>query len=287
MKMFGQGTGKDVESGLAIVKALAAAGDADSLLFLGDLYQGRGNVVRTDLAQSYGYFRKAAEAGSVLGKVRTGEMLARGQGVAQDVTAGRDLVYAIAELDNPVALVSFGDLLTDRNSGPIDLSGAQSAYERAAALGRADALVRLGDIFRAGTIVAVNPAVAFRYYQRAEAAGDLIGKLRVGEMTALGEGTPKNVEAGLALVRRVAQAGDDYAYVVLGDLCISINTEAAVDAYEEAAQRGRIDALLRLGDLYRSGRGVPVDGKKAAEYYLRAANAEAMSGDTRGANESN
>ncbi|AWC24556.1 Putative beta-lactamase HcpC precursor [Aminobacter sp. MSH1] len=280
MTLLGRGTNRDVDAGLAQMNALADDGDPEALNLLGALYQrGIGGLLQADPARAYGYFSKSADAGNVIGSVRAGEMMVRGQGTTKNVVDGLALVRAAADAGSSEALMSLGTLMADGSTGAFDAPEAVRAYEKAAVLGRPDALVRIGDIYRVGGPIPVDPGKAFEFYRRAGLAGDETGRLRQGEMTARGEGTSQDIAAGLDLVRQVGAAGDPYAYVVLGDLHLSgaigsIDGPAAVAAYESAARQGRADALLRLGDLYRDGRGVPADGKKAAEYYLKAVDAE-------------
>src|SRR5215204_5388572 len=66
---------------------------SEALIRLAELYSD-GSVVAPDLPRALDYYRQAAAAGSQHGQVRLGEMLARGQGAAQDVEAGRALVRA-------------------------------------------------------------------------------------------------------------------------------------------------------------------------------------------------
>lgn len=276
MTVLGQGTAKNVEAGLRMISELAGSGNRDALVLLGDLFstEGRG-AVAADPAKAFGFYRQAADLGSVMGTLRAGVMLARGKGTAQDVAGGRALLRKLADAGNPFALVALGDLASDGSAGPLDGPAAVADYEKAVALGRNEALVRLGDLYRQGTAVPVDAARAFGYYSRAMASGDGTGKLRVGEMMARGEGTTQDIAAGLALLTEVGQAGDQYAYVLIGDLHSTgaagpVDGPAAVAAYEKAVAGGLSDALLRLGDLYRDGRGVAADGKRAAEYYLKA-----------------
>lgn len=276
MTVLGQGTPKNVDAGLRMISELAGSGNRDALVLLGNLYstEGRG-AVAADPAKAYGFYRQAADLGSVTGTLRAGVMLARGQGAAPDVAGGRTLLRKLADAGNPYALVALGDLASDGSAGPLDGASAVADYEKAAALGRNEALVRLGDLYRQGAAVTGDAPKSFSYYRRAMTAGDESGKLRVGEMMARGEGTTQDVVAGLALLNEVGEAGDQYAYVLIGDLRSTgaagpVDGQAAVAAYEKAAAGGLADALLRLGDLYRDGRGVTADGKRAAEYYLKA-----------------
>ena len=94
-------------------------------------------------------------------------MLARGQGVTQDVDGGRAMVREVAETGNTAALISLGDLYGDAGAGPVDATSAISAYEKAASLGDLRGLLRLGDVYRDGRIVPPDGDRAIEYYVKA------------------------------------------------------------------------------------------------------------------------
>ncbi len=208
MTLLGQGTDRDVARGLEQMNALADLGDTNALNLLGATYQrGIDGILPGDPTRAYGYFRKAADAGSLDGKVMAGMMMVRGQGTARDVAAGLALVRAAADASDSNALVSLGDLMADGSVGAANVPEAVRAYEKAAEHGRYDALVRIGDIYRQGGPVPADPGKAFDYYRRAGLAGDATGRLRQGEMTARGEGTAQDIAAGLAMVTQVGVGG--------------------------------------------------------------------------------
>ena len=49
-----------------------------------------------------------------------------------------------------------------------------------------------------------------------------------------------------------------------------MNSNRARSLYEIASNFGSAEAELRIGDLYMSGKGVPEDRVKAAEWYRKA-----------------
>lgn len=66
----------------------------------------------------------------------------------------------------------------------------------------------------------------------------------------------------------IFQMGEDYYYARNG--LTQDYTEARI-RYEDAAERGHVEALFRLGNFYQRGLGVEQDYDKALEYYNRAA----------------
>jgi len=73
--------------------------------------------------------------------------------------------------------------------------------------------------------------------------------------------------------------------VFAGDLEDGVNSynskdyESAAKFFRKAAEQGDAQAQLKLGMLYATGRGVPLDDKQAVSWYLKAAekkNAEAQ-----------
>ena len=170
--------------------------------------------------KAFAYYMEASKSGvpedRLVGEIRMGAMLARGEGVKRDVARGRSLVKNAADTGDTTALVTLGDLYSQGDAGPIDAQAAIAAYEKAISLGEVEANVRLGDLYRDGTVVNADPAKAFGLFETAMKAASILGKRRVGEMLALGEGVQQDVELGRRLVAEVAAQGDPAAYLALG-----------------------------------------------------------------------
>lgn len=267
MLVLGEGTVSNVEAGLAAIEEIASTGDGTALALLGDLYSRPGTRgLPVDLPRAYDYFRRAAAAGNETGILRSGEMLARGQGAEKDNTAGRALVRSLADRGNLHALVSLGDLMSDSNVGPPDIQEAEAAYVDASALGHLDASLRLGDLYASGRAGKPDFAKAFEFYDKAARAGQQLGKLRVAELTFRGQGTRQDVEGGLSSIKAIADTGDAEALSLLGDI-YSVATPAlpvtdfaaALGYYKQAADAGNIHATLRLGELTAHGLGTSRD----------------------------
>ena len=83
MRVFGHGTQPDTAKGLSLIEEVAAGGDGAALALLGGIYSHADpSAVPIDLPRAYEYYRRAAAVGSATGILRSGEMLARGEGTA-------------------------------------------------------------------------------------------------------------------------------------------------------------------------------------------------------------
>lgn len=267
MRLLGEGTKPDISGGLSEIEELASAGDGNALALLGGLYSHADTrIVPLDQSRAYGYYRRAALAGNTTGILRSGEMLARGEGISKDVAAGRAAVRSLADRGNVYALVSLGDLLSGGDAGPVDIDGAEAAYTKAASLGRSDALLLLGDLVGSGRGRAPDYARAFEYYDKAAKAGLPLGKLRAAQLTFRGRGTKQDVEGGLATIKEMAGTDDPEALTFLGDVYsgaiaapLAPDPGVALDYYRRAAGVGATHAMVRLGEMTAHGLGTDRD----------------------------
>lgn len=250
----GQGVARDTGKGLGMIAALADAGNPEALVLLGDLYRpGAQGMVAMEPDKALDYYRKAANLGYDVGKLRVGEMTATGQGTTQDVQAGLAMIEeVVARTRNPAGLVLLGSLYS-----------------------RAD-----------GGVIAIDLGKAFGYFRRAADSGDETGILRTGEMLARGRGTAQSYQAGRAMLTGLADHGDTFALIALGDLLSDaavapVDLAASVASYEKAASLGHSDALVRLGDLYSRNGAIASDPPKAFAYYVRASRAGNLAGKLR------
>ncbi|MEI2298797.1 tetratricopeptide repeat protein [Ensifer sp. MJa1] len=287
MRLNGEGTKLDVEGGLSLIEEVASSGDGDALAVLGGLYShADSGIVPLDLPRAYDYYQRAGAVGNTTGLLRSGEMLARGEGTAKDVEAGRAAVRSLADKGNVYALVSLGDLLSGGDAGPLDIDGAEAAYAKAAALGRTDALLLLGDLVGSGRGRKPDYVRAFEFYDKAAEAGVPLGRLRAAQLTFRGRGTQQDVEGGLATIKSIADTGDPEALTFLGDAFsgaisapVASNPEEALGYYQRAADAGASHAMVRLGEMTAHGLGTPRDveaGRSIVRRIADSGNAAAL-----------
>ena len=165
----GTGTEPDADAGVALLQELAEKRRlSDAFLMLGEYYSGAiGDGSAKDLAKAYDYYRKAANANSMTGRVQTALMLLRGQGTKMDRTAGLDLLKKAASSGDPDALISLGSVHLSGEAGAVDAEAAIAAFETAAAQGVSRANILLGDLFSNGKAVPPDGELAVFYYRKA------------------------------------------------------------------------------------------------------------------------
>jgi uncharacterized protein len=250
--IVGDGTGQDVEGGIAMLSTAADDGNATALLALGEMYvQGIPGALEPDASQAFDVYRRATEAGSSTARVLAGQMLLRGEGVEQDTAAG------LAEL------------------------------ERAAADGNTFGMITIGDIYKTGQdgVVAADPQVAYSYYSTAADAGSQPAKVRAGRMLLAGDGIPADIAVGMTLLEEAGQAGHSDAYHALGEYFDAAAPAGGADRarafgyYRQAADAGSTTGTLIVAERLIAGDGVersPADGLALLEAHAKTGNVRAL-----------
>lgn len=115
-----------------------------------------------------------------------------------------------------------------------------------------------------------------------------ISKGSIDALNALGvlEIASENYKNAQEYFEKAAKSGDEIAYFNLGNLAIVYNPQVpvnqrALQMYGKAADLKYAPALVALGDMYSTGKGVQVDFSKAENYYMRAADLESDEGVNR------
>lgn len=115
--------------------------------------------------------------------------------------------------------------------------------------------------------------------QRLALQGDVSAQYRLGNAYRDGRGVAKDHAKAAEWYRKAAEGGSIEADVALGDFYCSgftaakpVHWENAAAVWQEQAEKGNIDAQLKIGNMcYRNGLGVPKDGAKAIYWLEKAA----------------
>ncbi|RYG25525.1 sel1 repeat family protein [bacterium] len=229
------------------LKAAAARGDRSAMVGLGELHVGRGwdggGFVR-DPKQGVAWLSKAALLGEPAGMDRLGQLLLRGV----ERTVGERKVVVL-----------------ERN----DEEGLRWV-RKAESLGFARASHRLGNHYWSGVAVPKDRERALAQYLRAANEG------RAAAMGALARGYLKTgrTREGLTWLGRAAEQGYPRAMVELADAYLKRpngDAKAAARLYKRAGEAGYPAGYMKLGLLYRVGKGVPADRARAASLFRRVA----------------
>nr|CAD6405352.1 sel1 repeat family protein [Rhizobium sp. Q54] len=288
MQVHGEGTGVDHESGISILRAMAAEGHAPAAYALGNIF-GFGPPELLDAKAAIAAYEQAHDLGEVRATILLGDIFSAGDLVPRQPAKALQF-YRSASLENDIDARLKADELVVRDTGTQEEAlVALRDIEKLAETGSVDAIVLLGDLMRTGRpgVIGADEAKALKNYLAAAQKGNQAAALRAGEILVSGAPEHRELSRGVEMMLSVAKV-DASAYLVLGDALARTTAPhpggliTAKEAFERAGAAGLTTAYLKLGDLYRDGRGVQVDGVKAARYYSQAAGLQEPGGPENG-----
>jgi len=124
------------------------------------------------LADAAALMRRAAEQGIPDAMRRYGLMLTRGEGVAQDPVAGRNLVVRAAEAGNVQAMHDAGGLFINAPETPETQAAAARWFQEAALHGLSDSQFNMALLFQEGFGAPQSTADAYTWFLIASNSGD-------------------------------------------------------------------------------------------------------------------
>ena len=146
---------------------------------------------------------------------------------------------------------------------------AEQWFRRAAERGLAKAKHNLGVLYWHGDS---DPQEAVDWFRAAAKDGWLPSIFVLGAIVERGG----NIDNAIGLFRIAAQEGHADAQDALSRLHFDRGTDKDIEIArnwaEAAAKQGNASAIARLGIIHHEGRGTPRDPKRAAAYFLEAAN---------------
>jgi TPR repeat protein len=250
--------------------------------------------------EDYVTARKNVEKLTALGfpeaETLLGEMYMNGRGVSADPAKAMTLFrHAEATEHYPGAILDIGKAYMNGTGVPKNLALAKKNFDRALALGNLDAYMQLGLLeqnngryaaaegyFKTSLthgdikswrclgnlhMIQNKPDLAEEDFTRGIAAGDTqayadLGRLYYQEKKwTLAE---ENYTKSLA-------TGNLGAYIQLGDIQIELKKfSAALTNYKKAIDAGIPKGALKIGEMYKQGKGRPVDDVQALHWFYRA-----------------
>lgn len=277
MQVHGEGTPANPAAGIATLQTMAQDGHAPAAYSLGDLFS-LGPAHLSDPAGAVAAYGHALETGDRRAAVRLGDLFSNGDLVPRDPKKALTYYQIAARHDDSAARLKAEELVVRDLGTQQEARAAFENIQRMAANGLTEAMVLVADLTRVGLagVIAANEAKALESYLAAANKGSKVATLRAGEILITGAEHHRDLPRGVALMQSIAN-GDASAYLALGDALLKAGVDdyveqiTATEAFERAGAAGHSLAYLRLGDLYRDGTGVAVDGAKAAHYYMQAA----------------
>ncbi len=154
-----------------------------------------------------------------------------------------------------------------------NLPAARRWYERAAEHGDAEAQCRLGTAFLTGMGGEQNAVLAVNWYQRAAEQGFPAAEVRLANAYRDGTGTRKNLRRARKWYEKAAAQGNEEAADAAALLREIFADREAFSRDLPRAEGGDVAAMKRVAHAYEWGEGTRKSAKKAAMWYLRAAEA--------------
>ncbi len=254
---------------LKLVTAEADKKDPDALYCLGrrKLF---GLGLDSDFEAAKALILQAAELGNAQARYFYGVYIAKDfawLGASEEDKA----IQAAADAGYPPAIHHLGQKA--ENGGRYKVALEQ--YQKAAELGHTASLYKLGKFYRDANGVPRDYAKALDYFQQAAELDDPIGTLNLGLAYEYGHGVKIDARKAYQLYQEALDLGSYYAEFAIGNLLASGKLgervwDEAIAHWEQAAEYRIQNALIRLGDAYHDGTGVPQNRATAISYYHKA-----------------
>ncbi len=163
-----------------------------------------------------------------------------------------------------------------KSDTPPDGESSVRVYQLAANLGNPDAFLRLGDLYVKGDLIAADQYKAFSYYQQAAKLGSKTASVNIGLMMIAGTGTELDVPGGLKRLNAAADEGNAQALMALGNLYrtggangIKPDAQQSFDYYKRASDGGDIEAAIITARMMIDGEGTAASPETGYEIVRR------------------
>jgi TPR repeat protein len=194
------------------------------------------------------------------------------QGLAQQAAIPLEQLQAAAQSGQMNAQTQLGLRHLRGDGVPQDFALAAEWFAASAAQGDANAQNLLARLYSDGLGVAQDDATAIAFFEQAAVSGN---PQYLSDLARVLERDDNTLPRAVALYERAAQSGDKTALVSLGTLYqsgrgVTQDFEKARDLYTKAASLGSGRALNNLGLIYARGEGIEQDYPRAAGLFAQA-----------------
>jgi TPR repeat protein len=248
---------------------------------LGRMYQ-KGWGTAVDLAESYRWFRAAADVGDNRAYAKVAKALLFGQGVKREpAEAAQWHLRAAGAGDVESMLHTARNRRNGHNGIPKDVEAALRWYQRAADAGNTQAMRELAMLHRSGQLGARDSEEALRWFKLAADAGEPNSLVHYGDVLSADKRDgaaaqrwyskalkrlgpePKNPSVAHQLESRLASLD-------LGWPGVEANEARALERFRQLAEQKNRQGLLGLAWFHENGRaGAAHDLKQALACYAR------------------
>jgi TPR repeat protein len=254
----------------------AEQGDADSQYLLFAIYSnGISGLLAPDKDSAVKWLRRPAASGKSDAECLLGILNVSRRLPDADFTVGLQLLQKAADANNTRALRTLASLYGNATGVPRDNALAIADMTRAANLGDPAAQDELGEVYRTGSLgVAVNYAIALRWFHASADQGFADALKNIGKCYHLGQGVPVNRAMALTYYAQAADKGSLNAIYNTRLVYKELKEyDKAFEWLERASDRGHLNAMEELAELYEDGLGVAKSPEKAFALCKKAADA--------------
>jgi TPR repeat protein len=158
-----------------------------------------------------------------------------------------------------------------------DYAGAAYWFQQASDHGKAQAAYELALLYREGLGVAADTAKSFQLLQKA-AEANYVPAMPMLSNAYADQKTPVSPQRATYWATKAAEAGDATGWLILGFEYASGKLggnppywyQMAMEEFRKAADGGNCVAMMAIGELYSSGKGVPADKAQGQNWSAKA-----------------
>jgi TPR repeat protein len=236
----------DRQEATRLLRSSVDRGCIDSMVLLGSIVVNDGEDGKKE---ALALFKRAAEAGSMVGTRDVGYMFSLGLGCDKDKKLAVEWYRRAAEMGNSMAQCNLGVMYEYGNGVKKDLEEAVRWYRRSAEGGYPRGQTNYAYALINGIGIKKDPAWAVHWL---EASSTPRAKRYLAQLYLEGNGVEKSVCKAVGLLRSSAET-DAKSMVMLADIYWDLDRNAAIELLNRSAAKGNADAVARL-----QGAGLPV-----------------------------
>src|SRR5215469_9598956 len=253
-------------SGLLILCLLARFADAQQ--------SGVDALARGDDQAAFRDFLGAAEKGDIAAARTVGSMYLSGMGTKQDFASARSWLEKAAAAGDAIAEFNLGTMAGDGLGAESNPAAAADWFTKAADQGNPNAENALGLLYYEGRGRAKDDLAAWQWFLAGAKQDFPLAAFNLGALYDNGIAASANDTRFDGFFREL---GGDRPANLSGNQIEKVQTvnliirNEAARWYRKAAEQGLALAQVGLGELYRTGQGVPQDYAQAVAWFERAA----------------
>lgn len=271
------GVVQDHEEAFRYFRKAAKGGSAKGHYNLACCYE-HGRGTKRDRPMAGSHFRKAARMGHAVAQVKMAQGHERGDTKMDQEAAYYWYCQAAAQGDSD-ALFKVAEALQEGKGTARDYAEAFDKFQEAASKGHVEAEFRAGLMLEQGLGVPKNSKLAVEFYKKAGGKNCANALAHLGMCYKVGHVVQKDESMSAKYFLQASHLTQASGMVLYETAVryehgkgVSVNLSAAAKMYEDAAQKGHLKAMVRVGDIYDLGLfGQPIQPTLARRYWSHAA----------------